>query len=204
MGKRRKKSKGIARHNNARPRTQASNSNAPVPAAAVGSRRFAGFSWRCLTKPISWPFWIAGVLATAYQLLGGPPWPTGPSFEPSESSAPPFDVPFTVRNASSLFRIDDLKITCVLQHVEIGNGSSFNNASANSSGNGGSLDPLKNKPYLCPVAVSASIPIQKATIKFSGEYRYPFLDKPFTFESPSFELWYDRHRQLWVAGGSLH
>jgi hypothetical protein len=64
---------------------------------------------------------IAGVLAllaSIYQLLGGPPWPTDPVFSAeAPSSASPFDNPFDVANSSGLVDIRDLSIHCEITRL---------------------------------------------------------------------------------------
>lgn len=201
MGKTRRRSSRVVRHKNADAQSRSSKYNAQRAASASVAKHGARQIWNVLVKPLSLLLAAAGLLATAYQLLGGPPWPTGPSFTPSENVARPFDVPFKIRNASSVFRIDGLKITCVLEHVAFQNGLVIERFAGSNSGNGGTLDPLGEKPYLCPI--KAGIPVQRATIKFRGEYHYPALGVAFTYESPSFELSYDADRQLWVSGGPL-
>jgi len=60
-----------------------------------------------------------GLTATAYQLLGGPPWPTAPVFTPQPPSvASPFDNPFDVTNKSGFADLYDLAITCRIVFVK--------------------------------------------------------------------------------------
>ena len=54
-----------------------------------------------------------GLVASVYQIQGGPPWPVGPVFVPGFPSAGnAFDVPFTVTNKSAFFSLRHLEILC--------------------------------------------------------------------------------------------
>jgi hypothetical protein len=73
------------------------------------------------------PYWVVassliafvalsiGVISGLADILGGPLWPTPPTFSPGlPSSSSPLAVPFDVTNKSSLFDIQNLKIDCGL------------------------------------------------------------------------------------------
>jgi hypothetical protein len=75
---------------------------------------------------ISWGKWIFGIfvlwiglVASIYQLYGGPPWPTAPTFTPQPpSGGSPFDNPFDVTNKSGLADLHDLAVTCRIIYLQ--------------------------------------------------------------------------------------
>jgi len=61
---------------------------------------------------------IIALVASIYQITGGPPWPTDPIvFPEAPSNGPPFDNPFDVLNKSSVFDIKRLSIHCEIVTV---------------------------------------------------------------------------------------
>jgi hypothetical protein len=54
-----------------------------------------------------------GLVASVYQLFGGPPWPTEPTFVARASSfGSPLDIPFIVENHSVIFWIRHPQLKC--------------------------------------------------------------------------------------------
>ena len=76
--------------------------------------------WYRFTKWLVLTVIIGGIclVASIYQLFGGPPWPTEPTFTPqAPSAASPFNNPFDVANKSGLADIRDLRIKCRMVFV---------------------------------------------------------------------------------------
>jgi len=65
---------------------------------------------------------LLGLIASVDQIWG-PPWPTQLDFDPGPPDASlPFDVPFTVRNRSTVFDATAVQLGCLLEKVEFRNG----------------------------------------------------------------------------------
>jgi hypothetical protein len=129
-GKRRKQAKAIK----PQPQSQPAQSSAPKDhreESSAGGRQTQPIRLLRLAKTgqkkiIQGTRWLIGLIigslglaATAYQLLGGPPWPTAPVLTPQPPSvASPFDNPFDVANKSGFADLYDLAITCRIVFVK--------------------------------------------------------------------------------------
>jgi len=66
------------------------------------------------------PITVIGLIASIYQILGGPPWPTDPDVRPHDvSDNSSFVLPFTIRNRSTLFDMNHVAMTCGIDMVAI-------------------------------------------------------------------------------------
>ena|GEM_PF-4860984 len=71
--------------------------------------------WLVTSSVVAFVALSIGVISGLSDILGGPLWPTPPTFSPGlPSSGSPLAVPFDVTNKSSLFDIQNLKIDCGL------------------------------------------------------------------------------------------
>jgi hypothetical protein len=68
---------------------------------------------------VSFVFGLIALIASAYQLAGGPPWPIEPAITPQmPSAASPFNNPFDVANKSGLADVYDLSIKCRIVYLK--------------------------------------------------------------------------------------
>jgi hypothetical protein len=114
-----------------------------------------------------------GAIASVYQLWGGPPWPTVPSFSPGlPSSGPPLDVPFLVTNKSVFFRLDNLKIHCLVRLIKTTT-KIFANDDVFATGSN-TIEPTQSRSYTCLFNQYLRLPANErivvAQIEFSSEY----------------------------------
>jgi hypothetical protein len=141
---------------------------------------------------------VFGFVASIYQIEGGPPWPTAPSFSPGPPSfGAAFDVPFRVENKSALVSIRGLQIKCKVEGTipdqptitKLTFGPNFVGASGSNT-----IAPVTSAPYTCPLrgafvfGADATDIIRHARVTFIAEYDAHFIgariaaeDGPFTW-----------------------
>jgi hypothetical protein len=73
-------------------------------------------------KPTKWIMifvvGVVGLLASIYQVGGGPPWPADPEIHPRDTAdGSSLILPFSVRNRSTLFDTNDVSMTCGIDLV---------------------------------------------------------------------------------------
>lgn len=158
----------------------------------------------------------AGAIATFYQLTGGPPWPTPPSFAPGGTSyASQFDVPFVVTNPSSLFSISNLHISCEVSFDAQGTdgGRILTDPESFVSIQGEGLNPEllshSSATFTCPFRGFAAVDgtdagarLLRAKIYFIAEYNVAFWGTE-RMQSQVFQLDTETNPPEWQPGPPL-
>jgi hypothetical protein len=152
-----------------------------------------------------------GLVASVYQIWGGPPWPTAPAFAPGAPSfGSALDVPFIVTNKSVLFPIKKLHILCSANRIVVGppnwqvRGISF------SIPGFADLAPGQSRPYTCAFNSVVRGPngdkmgVLGAAITFNSEYDSSWWSGSRTkAESEMFTLETKTSPPQWVTGEPL-
>jgi hypothetical protein len=89
--------------------------------------------------------------ASAYQLSGGPPWPTSPQIEPGMPAySPTFSIPFEVRNPSSWFSMHRAILECEMKDLKTSGGRTIPVLNTRIALSGDTaIDPLGSRPFQC-------------------------------------------------------
>ncbi len=148
-------------------------------------------AWRAFAGLVAFAIACAGVAASAYQLLGGPPWPTDPDIDPAPpDTSPPFSVPFSVKNPSSLFDIQDAELICGIDRAVTDEDQSLTGVGL-LSGAKNSIPALSVSPFKCVFPFRFSGKIIFAHMHVTVHYTYRLIWQyqaqkvigPFTWDS---------------------
>jgi hypothetical protein len=123
----------------------------------------------------------AGVLVSAYQLGGGPPWPASPEIEPGAPAySPPFSIPFQVRNPSFIFSMQRPIFECEIENLKLSDGRVIQNVNTQLADTRGvTIAPKGTHPFNCwfplPVPQGQTIVDAKLNVEVQWRIAIPFL-----------------------------
>src|SRR5262249_39543841 len=152
-------------------------SSAPQPSPQRPQRRL----WRVGKLVFGVVVAAAGLLASAYQLGGGPPWPASPEIEPGAPAySPPFSIPFQVRNPSSIFSMQRPIFECEIENLKLSEGTVIQNLNTQIADTRGvTISPKGTHPFKCwfPLQVPQGQVIVGAKLNIEAQWRIaiPFL-----------------------------
>jgi hypothetical protein len=115
-----------------------------------------------------------GLLAGAYQLGGGPPWPTSPKIDPGAPAySPAFSIPFEVRNPSSLFYMHRTIFECEMENIKTNQGrviSVLNTQIASTRDT--AIAPKAARPFTClfPLTLAPGEAIVAARLSIMAQW----------------------------------
>jgi hypothetical protein len=140
-----------------------------------------------------------------------PFWPTEPDIEAGAASlASPFDIPFSIKNNSKVFKITNLRISCELVEVTTSTNAGLSNVALVIDATNYIL-PTEAPIYVCPlnrmVRLPSGAPITKATMRFRYSYSQSVLWSETSMtskESKEFRLLTGVLPQRWTADRALN
>jgi len=140
-----------------------------------------------------------------------PFWPTEPDIEAGAASlASPFDIPFSIKNNSKVFKITNLRISCELIEVTTSTNAGLSNVALVIDTTNYIL-PTEAPIYVCPlnrmVRLPSGAPITKATMRFRYSYSQSVLWSETSMtskESKEFRLLTGVLPQRWTADRALN
>lgn len=140
-----------------------------------------------------------------------PFWPTEPEIEAGAASlASPFDIPFSIKNNSKVFKITNLRISCELIEVVTSTNVGLSNVALVVDAANYIL-PTEASIYVCPlnrmVRLPFGTPITKATIRFRYSYSQSVLwneTSMMSKESKEFRLLTGVLPQRWTDDRALN
>lgn len=94
------------------------------------------------------PLALLSLVATLYSLWG-PVWPTNPSTNATDVESPdPIAIPIQIKNASVLFPVYDLKITCGVDSLRTDQGGGLSQLGFETN-SGDKLEPASSNLFFC-------------------------------------------------------
>lgn len=105
---------------------------------------------------------LVGLIAGAYQLMGGPPWPTDPEIRPHDTAdaSSTLVLPFTIRNRSTLFDMNNVNMTCGVDLVMFSDASGATAAVENAAFSTGNLSIPANSTANYPCDASGLVQVR--------------------------------------------
>jgi hypothetical protein len=134
---------------------------------------------------------VVGLLASAYQLGGGPPWPAAPEIDPGAPAySAPFSIPFQVQNPSSLFWMHRPIFECMMASIRFSDGTFVENLDtqvAHLLGDLLDIAPKGTHPFKCwfPNIFSKGGVVVDAKLNIMASWKIRFLGLEFSSWEPT-------------------